>query len=92
MSLSAVLPSASEGPGSPNDIVPGCARGVVAGFIGHTRSIAFVTQLSNVPGSLTSGNESTILVIASDLALVQDSASFGGATVTHDTSGPTAEL
>jgi hypothetical protein len=61
------------------------------GFIGHARSIAFVTQLSNVRGSLTSGNVSTISETAFDLALVQDSASFGGAMVMQDTAAPTTE-
>jgi hypothetical protein len=40
-------------------------------------------QLSKVRGSLTSGTESTISEISSDLALVQESASFGGAMVTR---------
>jgi hypothetical protein len=53
--------------------------------------MAFEAQLSNVRGSLTSGNVSTISETAFDRALVQDSASFGGAMVTHDTAAPTTE-
>jgi hypothetical protein len=95
MSLSAVLSRAADcraaGPEFPSGtIAPGRARGVAACFIGHARSIAFVMQLSNVCGSLTSGNESTILETAFDLELVQESASFGGAMVTQDTSAPRA--
>jgi hypothetical protein len=63
----------------------------VMAFRGHACSIAFVTHLSNVRGSLTSGNESTISEMACDFELVQESASLGGKSVTHDTSAPTTK-